>query len=480
MRKLVGILGVLLVLIPTPAIAHPMGNFSINVHLGIAFEETTVAATLIVDMAEIPTFQEKNSIDASGDGQISPAERAHYATEACSRHRDDVVVSLDGTPVDLASDGTTLDLLPGAAGLEIMRLACDFHLELSGGDTGELTVANQVYLDRIGWREMTAAASGFALETDLPVASPSEILTVFPEGPLEDRSTATIGFAREAGVVLAPPGPITLVERLGTNFEVGWLALLTATGLGAAHALAPGHGKTLMAAYLVGRRGRIRHAAGLGLAVAASHTLGVGILGMVMVLTTSRFEPEQIYPWLSITSALLVTVIGAAMLYRALMRQSRGHHHDHGHDHGDSHDLHDHDHSHDLHDHDHGNGHGHPHGIHDHPESDDRPFGWRSLAALGLAGGLVPSASAVVLLLGAVSQGDPWFGMGLVAAFGSGMAMALVAAGVGAIWAIRLGWRFIGHEGRRRRLEHILPALAGGSVTVVGLVLLLQAARTWS
>ena len=101
------------------------------------------------------------------------------------------------------------------------------------------------------------------------------------------------------------------------------------------------------------------------------------------------------------------------------------------------------------------------------------------LAALGI---LLPlfSAAAVMLLLGAVNQGDPWFGLGLVAAFGSGMAMALVAAGIAAIWAIRLGWRIVGHKGRRHRLEQILPTLAGGSVTVVGLVLLLQAARTWS
>ena len=102
-------------------------------------------------------------------------------------------------------------------------------------------------------------------------------------------------------MVAAPP--LTIVERLGNKLQVGWLALLTAAGLGIAHALAPGHGKTLMAAFLVGRRGKVRHAAGLGLAVAMSHTLGVGILGIVTVFTTSRFEPERIYPWLSIASA---------------------------------------------------------------------------------------------------------------------------------------------------------------------------------
>ena len=92
----------------------------------------------------------------------------------------------------------------------------------------------------------------------------------------------------------------------------------------------------------------------------------------------------------------------------------------------------------------------------------------------------MPSASAVVLLLGAVSTGDPWFGLGLVAAFGIGMAIALVAAGIGAIWAVRLGWRFFTNDTRRHRLERIIPALAGGAVTVVGLVLLTQAARVWA
>ena len=350
MRKLVGILGLLLFLIPKPAAAHPMGNFSINVHLGIAFEEPAIVVTLIVDMAEIPTFQEKDNLDSSGDGQVSPSERETYAADACSRHKEEVVVLIDGIPIGLNSDDYTLDLLPGAAGLEIMRLGCAYHLEFPEGDTGELTVTNRVYAGRIGWREMTAAAQGFALETDVPVLSPSEQLTQFPPGPVEDRSVATIAYSRENGAVSAAP-PATFVERLGDNFEIGWLAVLTAVGLGAAHALAPGHGKTLMAAYLVGRRGKVRHAAGLGLAVAVSHTLGVGILGIVTVLTTARFEPERIYPWLSIISAGLVTTIGAVMLVRALVAKRHGHNHDHGH----------------SHDHDHDRGHSHEHGhSHDH------------------------------------------------------------------------------------------------------------------
>lgn len=477
MRKLVGIVGLLVFLIPRPAAAHPMGNFSINVHLGIAFEETAIAVTLIVDMAEIPTFQEKGNLDSSGDGQVSPSERESYAVDACARHGKAVDLSLDGATAALVSSGgDTLDLLPGAAGLEIMRLGCLYYVDVSAEDAGVLTVTNRVYEGRIGWREMTATAKGFALETDVPVTSPSEQLTRFPTGPVEDRSTAIVAYTRQNGALLAAP-PATLVERLGDNFEVGWLAVLTAVGLGAAHALAPGHGKTIMAAYLVGRRGKIRHAAGLGLSVAVSHTLGVAVLGIVTVLTTARFEPERIYPWLSIASASLVTAIGGVMLVRALMLRRQGHTHDHhGHDHDHNGGHHDHDHS--L-DHDHGHAHDHDHSQSLKP-TDGGPLGWKSLAALGLAGGLVPSASAVVLLLGAVSKGDPWFGLGLVAAFGIGMAIALVLAGIAAIGAFRLGWRFISHDGKRHRLERLIPAVAGASVTLVGVVLLLQAAVAWS
>ena len=470
MKKMVGVLGLILMLIPLvamnplPAAAHPLGNFSINVSLGIEFRETTVAASLIVDMGEIPTFQEKALIDSSGDEAISPIEGSNYAIEACSRHQEDLHASLDGSTVDVESDGAKVDFIEGTSGLEIMRLGCGYQMAIPQRASGQLSIANEVYLDRVGWREMTAAATGFALDTDLPVASPSDLLTVFPPGPLADRSTATIGYTREAGAVLVAPAS-TLVERIGSNLQVGWLALFTAGGLGIAHALAPGHGKTLMAAYLVGRRGKIRHAAGLGLAVAVSHTLGVAILGMITVLTTSRFEPEKIYPWLSIASAALVTAIGGAMLIRALVNRSRDHRHEHGHDHGPGEHAHGHDHA--------------DHGHHYHP-NEGRPLGWRSLAALGLAGGLVPSASAVVLLLSAVSKGDPWFGIGLVAAFGIGMAVALVAAGIAAMGAVHLGWRFIQRDHLRHRLERVVPALAGASVTVVGLVLLLQAAKAWS
>jgi ABC-type nickel/cobalt efflux system permease component RcnA len=229
------------------------------------------------------------------------------------------------------------------------------------------------------------------------------------------------------------------------------LALLSALGLGVTHALAPGHGKTMVAAYLIGRDGRWRHAIGLGLAVAISHTIGVAILGVITAVASDRFQPDRVYPWLSGVSALTVTAIGIVLLYRTVKRNGPAHHHHHEHDQ-----------------------HGH---SHEHPHDPPPKLGWRSLAALGLAGGLVPSASAVILLLGAIGGGRPWFGVALVAAFGVGMSLALVGAGLLALGTMKWGWRLLDAGRLRHRLEHLVPPVAASVVIVVGITLLWQAVR---
>ena len=124
---------------------------------------------------------------------------------------------------------------------------------------------------------------------------------------------------------------------------------------------------------------------------AVSHTLGVAVLGMIVATAASSFDPARLYPYLSALAGVVVLAIGARLLWMALRRGRRDHH---------------------EHDHEH----------HDHPHPHPRPLGWRSVAALGLSGGLVPSASAVVLLLGAVHVGRAWFGVLLIAGFGIGMA----------------------------------------------------------
>ena len=247
------------------------------------------------------------------------------------------------------------------------------------------------------------------------------------------------------------PGAIGDVV-LGTGGAAVWVALLAAIGLGAAHAFAPGHGKTLTAAYLVGSRGTKRHAVLLGLTTAVSHTIGVALLGVVTLVAAETLDATLVYSVLGTASGLAITGIGVVMLVRALRRRAAAHTHPHahGHDHADGHD------------HDAGPG----------------RLRWGSLAGLGLAGGMVPSASAVVLLLVAVRFGRAELGLVLVALFGVGMSAVLVGSGLlvlGAEGAVRTvasrrwGSRAI------RDLSVILSPIAAAAVTVVGVVWTVQA-----
>lgn len=438
-----------------PALGHPLGNFTTNLHLGIHIDEDRLDLRLVIDMAEIPTFREP--IDGDGNGAISQAELDSYASVSCLEHQEALAVEADETPVPLTASTTNASLLPGEGDLHTLRVECDYTATLPSG-AGFLDVSNLVYEERLGWMEMVVTGGS---ARGIASSSPSKVLTEYPDtGPPDQRhATITLG---EAGEVVAatPAAPESngVTARLATGLASkgsvgGLVALAAAVGLGVTHALAPGHGKTLMAAYLVGRRGRPRQAVGLGLAVAVSHTVGVGVLGLVTAVASTTFQPDRVYPWLTTGSALIVTGLGMALLVKAMRGRA---HHDHDHDH---------------HHHSHDDGHDHDHHHHDLPD-----LGWRSLAALGLAGGLVPSASAVVLLLGAVAIGRPWFGVLLVFGFGMGMSVALVTAG---LVALRLSKAGLDRIQRRIGLpRRLVPALAGLAVTSVGSFLLWDAIRT--
>ncbi|MGW3731213.1 HoxN/HupN/NixA family nickel/cobalt transporter, partial [Streptomyces sp. NPDC000851] len=237
----------------------------------------------------------------------------------------------------------------------------------------------------------------------------------------------------------------SLVARHDLTVGFAALALLIAVGLGAMHALAPGHGKTLMAATAAahGGRARMRHVLPLAASVTVTHTLGVVALG-VLVTAGSAAAPSVI-AWLGIASGVLVTLAGAGLVRRAFRNRGQAHGHTHTHDHeheyahGHEHRDHGHEHVHEpetkkhSHDHDHGHQHPHPHTIehthgghtHSHPIAPTL----RGTILMGFAGGLVPSPSAVVVLVGAAALGQAWFGLLLVVAYGAGLALTLTAAG---------------------------------------------------
>jgi nickel/cobalt exporter len=344
-----------------PAAAHPLGNFTTNSSGGLRVGPDRLVVDYVLDLAEIPAFQARRAIDNDRDGRVGTAEAAAWHDRECPRLAAGLRAEVDGQPLTLRVTGAGLAFPKGVGGLETLRLECALAAPLPpGGGTRTLTYTDGNHPDRVGWREITAVGDHATLEsTDVPARSPSAHLTAYPSdqlgSPLHQR-TATLRFrpgAQQPGGACPaahvrwprrPGGACSVVDPVagGTGrggvdrataafmalvgerwLEAGFavVALLVAVVLGAAHALAPGHGKTVMAAYLVGLRGSLRQAAAIGATVTITHTAGVLLLGLV--LTTSRaVAPERLYPWLGLASGLLLAAVGVALLARALAGNS--------------------------------------------------------------------------------------------------------------------------------------------------------------
>ncbi len=486
MRRLAAaaIIGIALALVPAAgAGAHPLGNFTVNTAIGLRVGTDRVDVDLVVDMAEIPAVQARRGIDTSGDGSVDGREAAGYAERACPDAAQRIELTVDGRVVPARTTSAEVTFPPGNAGLPTLRLTCALvaeTAELRGEREIELT--STAFTDRVGWREITAVGDRTTIVASTVAAtSASARLTAYPDDLLSsppDQRVATVR-ARAGGppapAWAGPGAPVAqprgldgatrsftdLVARQDLTLGFGVLALGLAVGLGAVHAFAPGHGKTVMAAYLVGERGSMRQAAAIGLTVTATHTAGVLILGLALSASTT-LAPESVYPWLGLASGLLLAGVGTGMLLRATGRRPQlvlaGHGHSHDHD----------DHHHDHHDH--GHGHHHEHG----------PVAWRSLVPLGLAGGMVPSPSAIVVLLGAIALGRAWFGVALVVAYGVGMAATLTGAGLVLVKArgameSRLARPGAG-AGRLASLAGRLPVLTAGCIVAGGLLLAVRGA----
>ena len=341
-----------------------------------------------------------------------------------------------------------------------------------------LSFVDRVQPDRIGWREITISARDGArlLESSVPGESRSNELRAYPSdllsSPLDIRS-AEARFEPGSGPAPAPglePAPApphrgggfeALVERGDLSVGVVVVSLLIAAFWGAVHALTPGHGKALIAGYLVGTRGRPRHAFILGATVTATHTAGVFGLGLVTLLLSQFVVPEQLYPWLTLVSGVLVVVVGLGVL-RGRLRA--------GHDHGSGVRLQSDTSSHaaDPGHHDH-HGHHHHHDHHGHTH-DGAPTS-RGIVGVGIAAGLLPCPSALVVLLSAIALHRVGFGMALIVAFSVGLAATITAIGLLAVLARRAFSR-VRLDGR---VVRALPAVSAAVIVLVGLAITLRA-----
>ena len=517
-RWLVGVLlGLVGLVVFAPAAgAHPLGNFTVNSFSGVRVSPDAVMVDVVVDSAEIPTVQEFPEVNA-GSG-VSAAAAQRFAAAECARLRPGVELRVGGDRVGLRVAGSRLRVLAGQGGLHTMRLSCRLSSVGAVDTVGrrvEYVDANA--LGRTGWREITVAGDGVdVVGGSARTESVSQGLRAYPQdllaSPLDDRRAVARVVAGEGTVSGAGSasgagsGSGAAGSGVGVSGVSGWftglvsarelgvgfagLALVVSVGLGVLHAFAPGHGKTLMAAYLLGRRSSLRQVAVIGLTVTVTHTAGVLVLGVVLS-ALALTAPARIYGWLGLASGVLLVGIGVSLLRQA-RRSARVPVAERaadlvtaGADQVDAvpHDQHGHGHGHDQHGHGHGSGVGvaHAHGwggVHTHPAP---ARGARGMIAVGFAGGMVPSPSALVVLLGGIALGRAWFGVLLVIGYGLGMALALVGTGVVLAHARDRvqRWAQTRRAGERGsgwllRATGALPTLTAALVVVVGLGLALR------
>ncbi len=525
---------------PRGASAHPLGNFTINRYARLDLYRETARVEYVLDFAEIPTFQLMSDIDRDHDGRASAEELRAYATTLASTVRDNLDLRIGDARLDLRAAEANAALRDGGAGLDVLRVDLQFSTPVHASDARSVVLTDRNYSDRIGWKEIvvhpsagTQASIDPALEQDR-----SDALRSYPT-----TSLASAPDVREVRFTWTPDSGAAAPELLGANLvrtsstSPGFEALIrrpesllvviasfaAAFGFGALHALGPGHGKAMVAAYLVGSRGKVRHAVALGLTVTATHVSTVYLLGFITIAASAFLVPERFYFYLSLASGLSVVAMGIGLFIpraQALRRRSpqidEGGVHRHGlfgaaHTHepggavipalglggpvamdflspvviqlrptaagamvaG-------------------GGGAGgvvadapvaqvraHAHGTPDTEPTHDRgPVSWRSLLTLGVLGGLLPCPSALVVMLAAISLGQVLWGMALIVAFSLGLASVLTGIGVALVLGARLRRllpaRLPGNSPSLARLFAALPAMSAVGIAVAGVLIVLQ------
>lgn len=573
--------------------AHPLGNLSVNHYHGLTIQTTRVLDDAVVDTAELPTAQARAAIDANSDDVIAADELANYGQSQCAALATATKISVDGQPRAWSVTSTSFVFRAGQASLPTGRLMCQLETAMAEATSHSVALTDSYLADRVGWHEIVAIGDGVDLPgSPVPSQSVSSRLETYPSdllsSPLAVRSV-TLDVRPPTGAAAAGPAKVTkrpfsveglgpfstVVKRVNNTFNnlvgrrqlsvsVGLLAIGLALVLGASHAVLPGHGKTIMAAYIAGRQGSVRDAVVVGATVTATHTGGVLLLGLALTLS-SALAGEVVMGWLGVISGLMIVALGLSILINRrkgfASLHGAGHNHgpgghshgpaDHGHDHDhdhvqanaghrnhdhshDDHPHHDHDADHDHihvdshaghHDHDHPDHHSHDHpdhpdhhdehelahasqhGRHDGPQPSGRSSNQVALAretsgarvrvatpsisstgnhvahvsrkglfGMGIAGGLVPSPSALVVLLSAIALGRTLFGVVLVVAYGIGMAGTLTLAGIA---LVRVRDRYAHRVSGRssvwaKRWSRLVPFATATLIIVVGAGLIIR------
>jgi ABC-type nickel/cobalt efflux system permease component RcnA len=521
--------------------AHPMGNFSVNHYSRITLESDRIRVRYLIDLAEIPTYQELQQANISATS-IDPKSTTviNYVTARGTELGRGLVLDVDGKPVPLRLITSGVIFPPGAGGLPTMKMGFDFEAQypaaLSPQERQKVTLHyfDNNYPGHTGWKEIIAEAhAGSMLRSSVPATDrsgelsnyPTDLLTSPPQdleaslvvalptapaapvdakrvssyqpetapaaktvpihtqqvlstqlkSPVVPPSVASVQSAQAAATATAtmhleanrqqtPRSKFT--ELIQAEHLSPWFlftAALIAIGLGGLHALEPGHGKTIVAAYLVGSKGTARHAALLGMIVTVSHTAGVFALGAITLYASRYIVPEQLYPWLGALSGITIAGLGFYMLMRRLTGTAT----DHSHAPGASH--------------------GHwmfwKRTADAEAASNTIPCNTSSaqhvsmtqLFTLGITGGIIPCPAALVVLLSAFALHRIGLGFFLIVAFSIGLAGVLIGFGMAMVYARRFMTRLQIDGPLTKRW---LPVASSAFITVLGLILAVQALST--
>ncbi|MGE0126643.1 MAG: sulfite exporter TauE/SafE family protein [Blastocatellales bacterium] len=450
-----------------PAVAHPLGNFTINHFARIESGVNQARIRYVVDLAEIPTFQESQKADLDSDGALTEVELNAYLDQVTPGYLAGLKLTDDGAPVALRLMGKSISRLPGAASLFTLRIVYELSGEFAATNAApRFHFENANTPDRAGWREIVVAPATGANVFDSTAygSGVTDELRAYPEdllmAPLNERAAE---WSVTAGALPANAKPLTMrdgkpVAVAQDDFAkliavpnltpgVVLLGLLLAFVWGGAHALTPGHGKTVVGAYLVGSRGTMKHAIYLGLATTITHTVTVYAVGLTMFFASRYVLPEKFFPILQFISGALILVIGANLFAGRLRSLLKLHSHDHPHDHL-----------------------GHSHLP---PGADGSPVTWRNLLALGVSGGIMPCPSAFVLLFGAISLNRIGYGLVLITVFSLGLASVLTAVGLAFVY----GGKLLEKVPSSKKLMRALPMVSAFVIAFLGGFICYQALR---
>src|ERR1700685_3603795 len=336
---------VVLFLAAALAAAHPMGNFSVSHYAKLEATAAGIEMEYALDLAEIPTFELLR--DWKLERSSPQAELDRRAGEQAREWLSQLSIRVNGRLVKARFESASLVIADGAGNLPILRITTRAHVDARGG---AIAYEDGNYPDRAGWKEIVIDAGpgarlGKASQGSTDI---SKGLTHYPPDPtiappqdLRAALTWTAGAAKPAVIARIPQphsapaavAPATMTAQAAPRGAVvrgdflsklmhqreltPWMILVAlgvAFALGAAHALTPGHGKSIVAAYLVGSRGTLKHAAFLGAMVTVTHTVSVFALGLATLFLFRLIAPERITGILGVISGLSIAMIGGWML----------------------------------------------------------------------------------------------------------------------------------------------------------------------